>query len=191
MNYESAWQSGVPFSDFLGTARAHRALWHSVAERTGLFEEAVSRLSRSPGCWRLLGLADDWCGDAINILPVIARLADASPHAEFRIVPRDRFPTLRDRHLTNGSRSIPIVVVLDQAGEPRGTWGPRPAPLQRRFEGELRALPKDERYREIRRWYARDRGATTADEIARLIEGAAASVPGRASGPCEELIRAA
>ena len=34
-------------------------------------------------------------------------------------------------------------------------------------------LPSDERYREIRRWYARDRGRTTLEEIVTLLESAA------------------
>ena len=35
-----------------------------------------------------------------------------------------------DQYLTNGSRSIPIVIVLDDDFRELGHWGPRPAELQ-------------------------------------------------------------
>lgn len=186
MTYESAFEAGSTFSSFLRDADAHRELWQAFAERARPFEDAAARIERVGGCWRLLVLADDWCGDAVNTLPVIARLAEESPHLELRIVPRDRFPELRDRHLTNGSRSIPIVIPLDGEGRPRGSWGPRPAELQARFDAELRALSKEGRYREIRRWYARDRGAATAHEIAGMIERAAGEGRGSRLIPCRE-----
>ena len=177
--YEAAYGSGVGFPRFLEEVRATAELWREVARRTRVDEEARRRVRRTGGSWRLLVLADDWCGDAVNSLPVVARLVDAHPAAELRIVARDAFPELRDRHLTNGSRSVPIVILLDEEGVPRGSWGPRPTELQAWFEGELRGLPSAERYRALRRWYARDRGASTAREIAELFErGAVAAAPG-------------
>lgn len=175
--YDIAFRAGRPFYRFLDEVDAHRSLWHAVAERAPLHEDSARRIEESDGCWRLLILADDWCGDAVNTLPVIERLAQATNNLELRIIPRDRFPELRDRHLTNGSRSIPIAVLLDEAGAPRGSWGPRPRALQDRVLGELSGVSKTDRYREVRRWYARDRGASTAQEVAHLVETAARAIP--------------
>ena len=171
MDYASAYSAGRTFSHFVEGARANRELWVKLAERASLDREAVERIHRTGGPWRLLVLADDWCGDALNTLPVISRLADAAENVELRIVPRDAYPEIRDRHLTDGSRSIPVVILLDDAGTVRGCWGPRPTLLQALFEDGLRPLPSKERYRELRRWYARDRGASTVGEIAELFEG--------------------
>ena len=171
--YVAAYESGVSFSRFLEDVQATPELWRAIARRTTVGGEYLERVRRSGGSWRLLVLADDWCGDAVNSLPVIARLVEAHPEAELRIVPRDAFPEIRDRHRTNGARSIPIAILLDGEGRVRGSWGPRPAELQAWFERELRDLPDSERYRALRRWYARDRGATTAREVAKLFERAA------------------
>jgi thioredoxin family protein len=185
-DYESVYRSGTSFGDFIRSAIAQRAQWEAFAYRAPLVEDAVTKIRLAGGCWRLLVLADDWCGDAVNILPVIARLAAALPNLELRIVPRDRYPEIRDRYLTNGTRSIPIVILLDGRGRPRGHWGPRPPELQRHFELELRDLPSEERYRKVRRWYAVDRGRSIAHELADLIERSAAATPALelASGPC-------
>ncbi len=170
MTYETAYLAGKTFSRFLDEARVNQELWADLAERAVLDEVAAGRIAGAGGPWRLLILTDDWCGDALNTLPVISRLVDAAPNVDLRIVPRDDFPEIRDRHLTNGSRSIPIAILLNEEGEVRGTWGPRPTALQALFEGELRPLPSKERYRELRRWYARDNGGTTVREIAELFE---------------------
>lgn len=169
MMYEQAYREGTTFEAFLEGAEKNRELWHAMAPRARVPIETVERTRSVPGDWRLLAIADDWCGDAVNILPVVARLVEQVDTLELRIVGRESRPDLMDRHLTNGSRSIPVLILLDDQGVCRGWWGPRPSELQAWFEAEGRPLPKDERYRELRRWYARNRGVAIADEIAELI----------------------
>jgi hypothetical protein len=70
-----------------------------------------------------------------------------------------------DRYLTNGSRSIPIVIVLDDKLTELGHWGPRPRDLQTWVMQNRAIIPKTELYPQVRRWYARDKGETTLREI--------------------------
>jgi hypothetical protein len=177
MSYESVFSAGVSLTEFVQDAKANAELWREFTERAPLDDVSEARIRESGGPWRLLVLADDWCGDAANSLPVIDRLVAAAGNVELRIVPRDAYPEIRDRHLTNGSRSIPVVILLDLDGAPLGWWGPRPTQLQALFEGTLRRLPGKERYHELRKWYARDRGASTARELADLFEGGANAAP--------------
>jgi hypothetical protein len=113
-------------------------------------------------------------------VPVLARLAERAPNIDLRILQRDANLDIMDAHLTLGSRSIPVVIVLDAAFHERGWWGPRPRALQRWVIGEGRALAKEDRYREVRRWYARDHGATTVDDVVSLIEAADSAARGAA-----------
>lgn len=168
--YDAAYRAGCRYDQFLTDAAANRDLWQAVDRRARVARDTIARARAVPGRWRLLALADDWCGDAVNILPVVAQLSDAVDDLELRIVGRDEVPGLMDRHLTNGGRAIPVFILLDEAGTCRGWWGPRPTKLQRLFEAEGKSLQKDVRYRELRRWYARDRGDTIADEISALLE---------------------
>jgi hypothetical protein len=167
--YDRAFDGGRTFREFLADVTANPELWQAVTSRVRVSADAIEDVRAVPGRWRVLALAEDWCGDAVNILPVVAGLVDAAPNVDLRIVERDEYPGLMERHLTNGSRSIPVFILLDESGAPRGWWGPRPEALQAWFEAEGRQLPKVERYLELRRWYARDRGAAIVREVTDLI----------------------
>ncbi len=78
-----------------------------------------------------------------------------------------------DAHLTGTSRGIPIAILLDGTLTERGWWGPRPAELQRWVMTEGKRIEDhDEKYLQVRKWYARDRGRTTLNEVLALIEAA-------------------
>lgn len=90
-----------------------------------------------------LTITEDWCGDAMMINPVIRKLAEAAG-VDFRVILRDADMSLIDRHLTNGGRAIPMILILDEKGELLGKWGPR-APEVQQIVDELRgALPPKE-----------------------------------------------
>lgn len=170
---EERYRGAASFATSVDAARHKRDLWVALRKRARVPDELVARVEALGGEWRLLALSEDWCGDAVNTLPPIAALADAARNLELRVLERDRNPDLMDAHLTNGSRSIPVVMVLDADFRERGWWGPRPAELQRWAMGPGQLLEPDDRYRELRRWYARDGGRTTLREIVSVLEGAA------------------
>ena len=110
----------------------------------------------------------------MNIVPVLAELAELSPNLELRVLRRDANPDFMDTHLTDGARSIPVLMVLDDNFVERAWWGPRPRELQQWVRTSGLMMPKEERYREVRRWYARDRGVSVVREVLCLLERAAA-----------------
>jgi len=163
------YQAAPTFSEFLEKVRNRRDLWHQIYARARVPDELLERARALPGRWRLLALAEDWCGDGTGTLPFLARLAEAVPNLEMKVLSRDENPDLMNAHLSNGKRSMPVVMVLDEEYREVGWWGSRPSPLQELFDAELHGLPKEDRFARLRAWYARDRGRTTLDEILALI----------------------
>jgi len=172
---EPRFRGALTFEQMVASATTNVELYRSIRSRAHAPEEFVRRIAESGRQWHLLVISEDWCGDAVNIVPFIDALASASPDVAMRLIPRDENLDLMDQYLTNGrSRSIPVVLVLDDEFVERGWWGPRPRALQAWFESpEAQGLTKDDRYKELRRWYARDRGRTILEEITQLIEAAA------------------
>lgn len=168
LDFRRLWIEAVPFAQFLRPAMKHFELWDGVYRRVQVpawAREAASAL----GPFHLLVIAEDWCGDAANVVPVLAAWTDGLTGAELRVIRRDEHPELMNRYLTNGTRSIPVVIALDPAFRELGHWGPRPSELQAWVVAHKATLPKDQRYAEARRWYARDRGETTLRELLAAI----------------------
>jgi hypothetical protein len=164
LDFRSLWDQAIPFDAYVAASTQHRGLWEGLYRTARLPEWALGALPAGARR-RLLVLAEDWCGDASNTVPVLARLADAVPGLELRVLRRDEHPAVMDGYLTNGSRSIPIVIALDESFNELGHWGPRPAELQSWVLANRLALPKAELYPQVRRWYARDRGESTLREV--------------------------
>jgi hypothetical protein len=167
--------AGASFDELLGSVKRNVELWTAMWRHARVDEEYVRRVTALPGGWHLLVLSEDWCGDAVNTVPVLAKLVESTPNTDLRVLGREANPDLMDSHLTGSSRSIPVVIVLDEAFEERGWWGPRPTVLQHWVSGQGQLLEKTERYREARTWYARDRGRTTLEEVVSMMERAAAA----------------
>ncbi|MBM3916370.1 MAG: thioredoxin family protein [Sphingomonadales bacterium] len=80
--------------------------------------------------WTWITLTEPWCGDAAQCVPVIQKLAAASKEIQSIYLLRDEHPQVMDAYLTNGGRSIPKLICLDENQQEVFTWGPRPAVIQ-------------------------------------------------------------
>ncbi|HEY0969432.1 MAG TPA: thioredoxin family protein [Gemmatimonadales bacterium] len=165
--------TALPFPDFLEQAQANADLWRNSYRLARVSADAAERLAAVAGRWHLLVIVEDWCGDAVNTVPTLARLTELAPNVDLRVIGRDANTDLMDDCLTSGTRSIPVVILLDEDYVERGWWGPRPRTLQEWVLSEGMQLDKEERYRHVRTWYARDRGRTTIDEIIEMVTCAA------------------
>ena len=168
------YMAAMDFSSYLESVEKNKELWRQVYYRVKIAPELLEKARKIPGTWHLLALTEDWCSDAVNLLPVVARLAEEIPSLDLRVLSRDENPDLMDAHLTDGrSRSIPVVLLLDENFVEQGWWGPRPGPIQEWVVQEGLAMPSVERYKRLRHYYARDKGNTMLTELLDLMEPAA------------------
>ncbi|HXE58372.1 MAG TPA: thioredoxin family protein [Gemmatimonadales bacterium] len=163
LDFAALWEAALRYHDFVAASDQHRGLWEGLYRIARIPDWA--RIAAPREGRRFLVLAEDWCGDASNTIPTLARWVDETPGLELRILRRDENPDLMDRYRTNGSRSIPIVIALDGGFRELGHWGPRPRELQAWVMEHRGKLAKSELYPQVRRWYAKDRGETTLREV--------------------------
>ncbi len=169
------WQQAMSLDAFIEQAVKLKELWQNTRRLARVAEEHVEAAKRLHGPLSLLVLQEDWCGDAIHSVPYIMRLVEANPALELRVLKRDENAALMNEHLSGTSRSIPVVIVYGRDGYECGWWGPRPTPLQEWVKSEGMQLDKDERYKRIRAWIARDRSETIMREMLTLLRHADAS----------------
>jgi len=127
-----------------------------------------------------LVVTETWCGDAAQILPVLNKMAEQSAAINLRLIWRDENLALIDKHLTNGSRAIPVIIALNEdMTEVLGSWGPRPRDAQELVMNNKELLAKIEDKEErsaqyqiyqadLQKWYNADKGNATQIEV--LVE---------------------
>ena len=163
LDFKALWDRALSFEQFVVEATRQQTVWEGIYRHAPVPAWAIQAAQGHER--RLLVLAEDWCGDASNTVPAIARMAATVPGFELRILRRDEHPEVMDRYLTGNSRSIPIVIVLDAGFHELGHWGPRPDVLQRWVLENKPKLSSQDFQVEKRKWYARDRGQTALREV--------------------------
>ncbi len=124
---------------------------------------------RMPQYWVML--IELWCGDGAIHLPLIEKMAALNPRIRLCILLRDDNPEVIDEYLTEGTRSIPKLILLDENLEELGVWGPRPAGATK-IRDDWKAAgggDKDAMLENIQRWYLQDKGISVQREVLALL----------------------
>ena len=115
-------------------------------------------------------ITEPWCGDSAQNLPYIAKIAGLNDSIDFRIVLRDSNPDIMDEYLTNGTRSIPKLVVFDTEGNEIFTWGPRPKEARELIQQlKSEGIVKPELYEKLHLWYGRNKGHDIENEFLEIL----------------------
>lgn len=136
-----------------------------------LSDEQKEKLKGIEHNFQILAIAEGWCGDAAQLMPVIAKMAEEMK-VPFKVVYRDENLELIDAYLTNGARSIPIFVGIDTDGNEQFRFGPRPQhgmDLLAKFKADPEVYTKDEFHKDLQIWYAKDRGNSIFNELYELM----------------------
>ncbi|RAI85954.1 thioredoxin family protein [Algoriphagus yeomjeoni] len=144
--------------------------WDKTIKVSPELEKLVASIS-SPQVW--LVISEAWCGDGAQTIPFMAKLAALNPMINLRILMRDENPELMDAYLTEGARSIPILIALSgDLSKELFVWGPRPQFLQNRLKA-YKLDPQNITSKEFsdgtHLWYARDKNKAIAEELTPLI----------------------
>ncbi len=89
-----------------------------------------------------VALVEDWCGDVIANLPVVAGLArEVGPALELRCFIKADVPDLATRYLNHGRfESLPVFAFFDEAWNEVGVFIERPVAVTERREDDRRTV---------------------------------------------------
>jgi len=135
--------------------------------------ENVEKLKQLENEQIWLVISEGWCGDAAQILPVINKMAEQNTKINLRIVFRDENDELMQLFLTNGTRSIPKLIVLDKDTlEFITDFGPRPNGAKKLILDykAQHGIVDETAKTELQLWYLHDKGLSTQNEILEAIE---------------------
>lgn len=142
-------------------------------KQTKLSEQALSKTQRIQKDFTWLVLTESWCGDAAQTLPVINKFAEANQKIDLKVVLRDENEDLMNQFLTNGSKSIPKLIVLDNtSNKVVGSWGPRSEKASKMVADYKEKHGKiDDQFKiDLQNWYNEDKGSNIEKELVDLIK---------------------
>ena len=120
-----------------------------------------------------LVISESWCGDAAQILPIINKMAEVSDKIDLKIVLRDDNEDLMNLFLTNGTRSIPKLIIIDKkTNEVINDFGPRPQEAKQLildYKAEHGVVDETAKIN-LQKWYLNDKGISTQKEIVALMK---------------------
>ena len=142
-----------------------------VEKTTTLIEDLSTKLNliKQPQIWLIL--AEGWCGDAAQTIPIFHLIEKQFPQIKIKLLLRDENVELMDLFLTNGSRSIPKVLMLDASSlNLLAQWGPRPSEATALINNlKAEKLEMMEIKEKLHAWYAKNRGVAVQSEIIDIL----------------------
>jgi hypothetical protein len=119
-----------------------------------------------------LVISEPWCGDAAQSLPFLNKIAELSENIDLKIVLRDDNLALMDQYLTNGGRSIPKLIILDEDLNEIQQWGPRSEAATKLVTDYLAEHGKvDDTLKEnLQVWYNKDKGVSIVGDLVSAVE---------------------
>lgn len=191
MNLKKYWDEAVNYDQYLKDSEKRIAeLQQSVSEEEktylSYYDLGLTRMNRVNKTYKpqpelleqldsknfkgkILIISEGWCGDAVMIVPVIHYFFEGK--AEVKITYRDQ-NDLIDSYLTNGAKSIPIVILLDENFEEISHWGPRPEfgmELLKKFKSNPETYNADDFHNELQIYYTKNKGLDIITEMLQKI----------------------
>ena len=138
---------GMTYAGYMDSIKVNKARFEEYYANVSLGPGAAAALrelaAAASGPARMMVIGEDWCGDVVRELPVLARVAEAAG-LELRIFPRDENHDMMNEFLKEGKyMSIPVAVFYDREHRYIGHWIER-SETANREQGEIESAIRAE-----------------------------------------------
>lgn len=124
MDLQEWFTKGLTTEQYLDTLDKHRDGFHHIYNNFSFSNDAAFFSDLAKKGVRVVVLAEPWCGHCMLNIPILLRIAEKA-QLPVKFLLRDENLELMDIYLTNGkSRTIPIMIFIDQSGNELAKWGP-------------------------------------------------------------------
>lgn len=145
---------------------------HRLDKTISISDNNIQQLNSLKNNYIWLVISEGWCGDAAQIVPILNKMDLLAHTIEMKIVFRDENPELMNLFLTNGTKAIPKLIILDKKTlNVEANWGPRPKGAlelitnYKEKQGKIDANAKTA----LQLWYLHDKGISTQTEVTELM----------------------
>ncbi len=162
----------APYDDegFLLYTIANFKRSNKIRTKVNLDKKLYNELNSGTDTWTWVLITEPWCGDASFTQPIIEAVCLAGD-IDLKIALRDKEKTMMNAYLTDGGKSIPKLVVLNEHLIEIFQWGPRPQELQAKIKNLLNNNGSyDEKLKLAHQWYRKYGSEALQLELLELIK---------------------
>jgi thioredoxin family protein len=106
---------GMTFQQYLDQMGTNKDKFVEFLNEIQIKPEDKAALGKLGKKLKLMVITEDWCGDALYNVPVVAKMVEGNPDIEMRVFLRDKNPDLIDQYLNQGMfKSIPVFAFFDE-----------------------------------------------------------------------------
>jgi hypothetical protein len=138
------------------------------------YHPSAQLLSVTSGVQRHINIyiiMENWCGSSAGNVPFIVKLLQTLPSVNITIVPRDTNEDFMNAYLSDGKKSIPMVIGFDDNDAELFVWGSS-TKSQMEYVKSLQAqnLPFPDFVSTMRTWFKENNATAIEQEFIEILE---------------------
>ena len=146
-------EQGMTFQQYLDQMGTNKETFVKFLSEIVIRPEDKEALAKLGKKLKVMVITEDWCGDALYNVPVLAKLVEGNPNIEARVFLRDKNADLMDQDLNQGMyRSIPVFAFFDENMNEVARLLERPAKITEQLEKKMLEVRRSMRAENLEQW---------------------------------------
>jgi Thioredoxin len=146
-------EQGMTFQQYLDQMGTNKETFTKFLSEIVIRPEDKEALAKLGKKLKVMVITEDWCGDALYNVPVLAKLVEGNPNIELRVFLRDKNADLMDQYLNQGMfRSIPVFAFFDENMNEVARLLERPAKITEQLEKKMLEVRRSMRAENLEQW---------------------------------------
>ena len=146
-------EQGMTFQQYLDQMGTNKETFTKFLSEIKIRPEDKEALAKLGKKLKVMVITEDWCGDALYNVPVLAKLVEGTPNIELRVFLRDKNADLMDQYLNQGMyRSIPVFAFFDENMNEVARLLERPSKITDQLEKKMLEVRRSMRSENLEQW---------------------------------------
>ncbi|TVQ51795.1 MAG: thiol reductase thioredoxin [Phycisphaerales bacterium] len=122
---KSKFEAGLTYPEYLKTDPSKAESWQKIFDQIKLTPEQTKLIGGFVREMPVVVSTGIWCGDCVQQLPLLQKIAEANPVIKVRYLDRDQHSDLAEQIKICGGMRVPVAIFLAEDFEPVSIFGDR------------------------------------------------------------------
>ena len=125
---------GLTLQEYIGRMEVFQKQMQQRVNEIRITSAEFQKLKAFDQIRKILVVTEAWCLDSLMNVPIIAKIVEASPNIEMKLIIRSEYPELTQYFSEQGYLNIPLCWVMNADFSFCGAWVERPQTAYRKLD---------------------------------------------------------